>query len=87
MQIIQTVSSNVSRYAWDGITLFIEFAKNRATYAYDNVPESVYDAMLAAPSVGEFFHSDIKKAFVCVKVVADHAQRLGFDKPELVSNA
>jgi len=43
-------------------TLEIEF-RSGSVYQYYNLPQSVYDALIAAPSVGRFFAYQIKNAF------------------------
>jgi hypothetical protein len=43
-------------------TLEIEFM-NGSVYQYYNVPQSIYDALVAAPSAGQFVAYQIKNAF------------------------
>ena len=47
--------------------LFIAFHSG-GTYRYDGVPESFLDEMLAAESVGKFFHARIKGQFPYTKL-------------------
>ena len=37
-------------------------------YHYFDVPESMYEALLAATSAGRFFHQKIRDAYRCVRV-------------------
>lgn len=62
----QTVESSVIRsvgYDPATETLEIEF-HHGGIYVYANVPPSVFEALLAAPSKGSFFHDNIKDRFV-----------------------
>ena len=59
------VSSSVMRhvdYDEDGRRLFVTFTTGRV-YGYDDVPASVYEALLNAPSKGEFFNAEIKDCY------------------------
>jgi hypothetical protein len=47
-------------------TLEVEF--RNGIYQYYNVPESIYQEMMASDSVGKFLHSYIKPAYSCSKV-------------------
>lgn len=60
----QVASSNLVSVGYDprSETLEIEFM-NGSVYQYYNVPESIYDALIAAPSAGRFFAYQIKDAF------------------------
>jgi hypothetical protein len=57
-------SSNIVSVGYDAAseTLEIEFM-NGSVYQYYNVPQSVYDAFIAAPSRGQFFSYQIKHMF------------------------
>lgn len=57
-------SSNIISVGYDASseTLEIEF-KSGSVYQYYNVPQSIYDAFIAAPSSGQFFAYQIKNAF------------------------
>lgn len=52
--------------------LFVTFRKGGAVYRYDNVPLSVYDAMIDAEqsdgSCGKFFISNVRSSFFFEKV-------------------
>lgn len=51
-------SSNIKRVGWDNGAAHIEFMSGRR-FAYE-VPKTVFDALVAAPSVGSFFARQIK---------------------------
>ena len=56
------VSSSVIRhvdYDRDSRRLFLTFTSGRV-YRYDDLPASVFEALLNAPSQGEFFNAEIK---------------------------
>jgi hypothetical protein len=55
-------SSNIDSVAWLNDTLFIRF-HHGGEYAYDGVPHNVFEDMLKAPSVGKFFHAEVKNKF------------------------
>ena len=52
-------SSNLSSVGYENGVLEIHFHSG-GIYQYDNVPLSVYEALLAAPSKGKYFHKHIK---------------------------
>jgi len=57
-------SSNIVSVGYDAPseTLEIEFMSG-SVYQYYNVPQSIYDGFIAAPSAGQFFAYQIKNAF------------------------
>jgi KTSC domain len=57
-------SSNLASVGYDpnSEALEVEF-KNGRIYQYLNVPQSVYEALISAPSVGAFFNANIKNQF------------------------
>jgi hypothetical protein len=57
-------SSNIVSVGYDAPseTLEVEFMSG-AVYQYYNVPQSIYDAFIVAPSAGQFFAYQIKNAF------------------------
>lgn len=57
-------SSNIVSVGYDATseTMEVEFLSG-SVYQYYNVPQSVYDAFLAAPSAGQFLAYQIKNAF------------------------
>ena len=64
MQRDYVASSNVVSIGYDdgSQTLEVEF-KDGAIYQYYNVPRSMYDELMAAPSKGQFLAYQIKNAF------------------------
>ncbi len=50
------------RYRPKGRKLLVTFVSGK-TYAYEGVPEQVYDAFLAAPSHGIFFNENIRDRY------------------------
>lgn len=48
-------------------TLEVEF-KNGGLYQYYNVPESIYQQLMASDSKGKFMHAYIKPAYPCSRV-------------------
>lgn len=60
-------SSNLASVGYnpDSETLEVEFAKTGKVYEYYNVPQFMYDRLMAAPSVGIFFNAEIKSAYSC----------------------
>lgn len=57
-------SSNIERFKYDSKSciLTVEF-KNGGTYNYFDLPESVFTAMCAAPSKGQYLAQHIKGKF------------------------
>lgn len=55
-------SSAISRIEWSSGTLSIWFVES-GRYDYYNVPKSVYEAFLLAPSKGEFYNDHIRDHF------------------------
>jgi hypothetical protein len=60
-------SSNISSVGWEQDTMEVEF-KSGHLYAYHEVPEALYQAMLGADSVGKFFSSTIAGKFEQTRV-------------------
>ncbi|MFD1885334.1 KTSC domain-containing protein [Paenibacillus wenxiniae] len=56
-------SSNLSEVGYDATTstLYVRF-HNSGAYAYSNVPESIYNGLMAAASHGSYFDTNVKKA-------------------------
>jgi len=63
------ISSNIVSAGYEPVseTLEIEFA-NGGVYQYYNVPPSIYEQFLAAPSKGRFLISQIKDRFPYARV-------------------
>lgn len=55
-------SSNIDSLGHRGGTLFVRF-KSGAVYSYKDVPASVYQAGLAAESVGSWFSSKVRGSY------------------------
>ena len=49
-------SSNVSSIGWDNETMEVEFVSGHI-YEYHEVPESAYQALLGAESIGKELHA------------------------------
>jgi hypothetical protein len=62
-------SSNIRSIGYDATseTLEIEF-NSGGIYQYFGVPEHVYDELMSAPSIGTYFHQNIKDCYRCTKV-------------------
>ncbi len=60
-------SSTIRSVGHDGNTLEIEF-KNGSVYHYPDVPAELFEELLAADSVGQFFGTRIRPAFAGTKV-------------------
>lgn len=62
-QVISSSSIASIGYDSDSETLEIEFLKTGKVYEYFNVPQFMYDRLMAAPSQGVFFNAEIKNAY------------------------
>lgn len=83
LQIIQTpTSTNINRFGWNG-NLYIEFKKTRQVYEYPNMPETEFEDMLAAGSVGSHFHACIKKRYDARELPVTEARALGFNAEDV----
>jgi len=62
-------SSNLVAVGYDkeGQLLHVEF-KNGLTYAYQGVPDQLYQDLLSAESLGSFFHKNIRTDYPYTKV-------------------
>lgn len=62
-------SSNICSVGYDPFKslLTVEFL-NGSIWAYKDVPVKVYDALMAAPSVGSFLAREIKPTYASEKV-------------------
>lgn len=66
----QVIESSVIRsvgYDPSSKTLEIEFEPGDRVYQYFDVPEAVYQELLAAPSRGHFFNERIKGTYPSIK--------------------
>lgn len=61
-------SSNLQGVAYDAELqkLYIEF-KGGSRYTYSDVPEEIYDGLMASASKGSFFADNIKDAYSYVR--------------------
>jgi hypothetical protein len=56
-------SSTVASAGYDSATMRLEIAfRNGSLYEYSNVPEMVFDGLMAATSAGKYLNQYIKKA-------------------------
>ena len=69
MERVPVNSSNLAAIGYDEAseTLEVEF-RNTGLYAYYNVPPFMHERLMAAPSVGAFFNTEIKHAYPCSKL-------------------
>ena len=64
MQRTPVESTNVASIGYDHTTQTLEVEFQRGwVYQYFDVPEPVYDALMAAPSKGEFLNASIKGSY------------------------
>lgn len=67
MRMIPVSSSNVNSVGYENSTLYVSF-HNGGTYAYYNVPETIYHGLLDAPSVGQYFARYVKGRYIYDKI-------------------
>lgn len=60
-------SSSLASVGYDpnSETLEIEFAASGKVYEYYNVPQFMYERLLEASSIGQFFNAEIRNAYPC----------------------
>lgn len=62
-------SSNVESVGYDAETQTLEIAfLSGGIYQYFDVPQHVYDALMSAPSAGNFLHEQIKGVYRYARV-------------------
>ena len=61
-------SSCFSKIGYRDGTLVVTFRESGASYAYYDVPSSVWDDFCNADSMGGFYNSDIKGRYYCEKL-------------------
>jgi hypothetical protein len=63
LEYVKVTSSTIDSVAYSSgaRTLGVKFV-NGTEYHYFEVPESVFDGLLSASSVGSYFHSNVRKA-------------------------
>lgn len=59
MQMIPVDSSNIASVGYENGTLYIRFHSG-GLYSYSDVPASVYQGLMSAPSKGRYFHAHIR---------------------------
>lgn len=68
-------SSSIKSIAWNPPDqMLIEFHSGHI-HRYEGVPHSVYAALLAAPSKGQFFHKTVKGKFKSTPVAKTKGER------------
>jgi len=69
MNRIPVTSSNVASVGYDPVsmTLEVEF-RSGGVYQYFDVPESVYQALVGASSVGQYLNANIKNIYRCSRM-------------------
>ena len=69
MEYVAVSSSNVASIAYDSSTqtLGVKFL-NGSEYHYAGTPPDIYTGMLAAESVGQFLHQNVKGVYPYTKV-------------------
>jgi len=69
MERIAVESSNIKSIGYNpnSDTLEIEFSSG-GVYWYTDVPQEIYDALMAAESKGKYFGQHIKGKYQCVKI-------------------
>ena len=69
MQMIPASSSNLSAVGYDpSDSTFVVRFRNGTTYKYLRVPQTLFDALVRAPSKGAFFNENIKERFQYLRV-------------------
>lgn len=66
-EVIKVASSHINAVDYQSGNLLVEF-NNGKTYEYANVPETLYNDMLKAESVGKHFNKFIKTSHACREV-------------------
>jgi len=62
-------SSNVAEVGYDAVTMTIEIAfRNGTVYQYFDIPETVYQELMRANSIGQFLNQSIKNNYRYAKV-------------------
>ena len=69
MERTPVASSTIRNVGYDAgaMTLEVEFLNERV-YQYFDVPQQVFDGLMTAPSVGEFFNANIKNVYRFARV-------------------
>ena len=67
MNMTPVSSSNIASIGYENGTLYVSF-HHGGKYAYFNVPESVYHALMSAPSHGKYLAANIKGIYSYEKI-------------------
>jgi len=64
-----TTSSSVASLGYDpsAMTLEVEF-RNGSVYQYFDVPETVYQELMSASSVGTYLNQNIRASYRCAQI-------------------
>lgn len=68
MQREPVTSSSVVSLGYDAATETLEVEFSSGVYQYYNVPQPIYDEMMAGDSIGKFVNAYIKPAYPCAKM-------------------
>lgn len=62
-------SSNIASVGYEESTetLEVEFSDGNV-YQYQGVPKHIYEQLVSAPSVGQFFHFNIRNSFPYMRI-------------------
>lgn len=63
MNMTYVSSSNLVAVGYDELSMTLRVQFNSGTYDYYNVPKSIFDGLLSAPSKGSYHHTYIKNSF------------------------
>lgn len=64
MNFVPVVSSNLQRVGYDPDTMEMTIVfHNQRAYTYSGVPESVYNGLINAGSVGRYFHAFVQNSY------------------------
>lgn len=61
-------SSNLVAVGYDKSTQTLRIKFKSSTYDYYNVPESIFNGLLLAPSKGKYHHAHIKNSYSFAKI-------------------
>jgi hypothetical protein len=70
VQANHVLSSNIDRIGYSDTTLYVSF-KSGGIYSYADVPHDLFLELLAAESIGRFFHARIKGQYAFQKLDTD----------------
>lgn len=63
MNMVSVSSSNLVAAGYDKASMTLRIQFNSGLYDYYNVPENIYNGLLAASSKGQYHHSFIKNSY------------------------